>query len=361
MNSSRKRCLFLTFVFVLFSFSTLFAQRINKIETIIWQGEKTEVVDGTIIVKLADTEKKGEFKNDIESLNFKFIREPDKRGVAILHIPQDATIVNSIEKLKKIENLQYVEPDFISRISVIPNDPYYSSQWAHQKINSPLAWNIETGSNSTIVGILDTGISIEDGVLTHPDLNNSNRIILGYDFAGDSAVPRDDNGHGTHVAGILSAETNNSIGVAGMNWNTKLLIIKVFDAQGRGSCSLFYEGVTSAVDSGAKIINYSGGGISSQTKEAAIEYAESYNCIIVASAGNSNNSVVYPAAYSSSYENVIAVSATNSLDNLADFSCYGPEINVSAPGVNIYSTMPDYPVTLNNEGFSQNYDYMAGT
>jgi hypothetical protein len=158
MNSSKMIYLILSLGIILFSFFNLFAQRI-KIETITWQGEKVEVVKGTIIVKLADPTGKAQFKNDIASLNFKVIHEPDKQGIAVLHIPQDETIENSFEKLKKIENLQYIEPDFVDRLFVTPNDTYYSNQWAHPKINSPSAWDIETGSNSILT--VSSGITLQ--------------------------------------------------------------------------------------------------------------------------------------------------------------------------------------------------------
>jgi len=150
------------------------------------------------------------------------------------------------------------------------------------------------------------------------------------------------------------------------------LINQVFDSSGVGTHNTFKYGVLYAVDHGARVINYSGGGYPSGTKEQAVRYADSNNVLIVSPAGNNfGDSVLYPAHYADTYRNVIAVSATNSLDRLAPYSNYGPSICVAAPGGqgapydedDILSTMPNYPVTLNDPPWrvSMNYGYIGGT
>ncbi len=205
----------------------------------------------------------------------------------------------------------------------------------------------------------------------------------------DSSVT-DNYGHGTHVAGIAAAETNNGTGIAGIAGNCKVLVVQVFDANGSGTPQYFYNGVHYAVDyvrnhSGyVMVINYSGGGSSpSSVEESAVSYANTYGVTIVASAGNDyGGSVLYPAAYSSSYSNVIAVSATDQNDVVASYSNAGSQINVSSPGGwgvyqdgsvqryngtnnlgrNIFSTEPNYSFNLQNgTDCAQNYGYLAGT
>jgi subtilisin family serine protease len=219
---------------------------------------------------------------------------------------------------------------------------------------------------------LDSGIPLVGGWLYHPDLNDATRYILGEDFTGDGEGVKDRYGHGTHVTGILGAETNNATGIAGVDWRCKILIDQVFDSSGVGTHNTFKFGVLHAVDYGARVINYSGGGYPSLTKEQAVRYADSNNVLLVSSAGNDyGDSVLYPAHYADTYKNVIAVSATDYLDRLAVYSNYGPSICVAAPGGDgglwdqgdILSTMPNYYVKLNSPPYyvSMNYGYIAGT
>ena len=222
-----------------------------------------------------------------------------------------------------------------------------------------------------------------NGALSHPDLDDPNKIILGPDYIDGPDTEeytegvRDRNGHGTHVAGIAAAETNNGIGVAGVAWNCKLMIIQVFNASGDGYSQSFYNGVKYAVDyyrnnpSIRVVINFSGGGSSaSQVMLDAVIYAYNYGVTIVASSGNNNGPINYPAAYSSIYDNVIAVGATQYNDARAYYSNYGYQLNVVAPGGahdggylvepgDIFSTMPNYDVVLNGPPYnvSRNYGY----
>jgi subtilisin family serine protease len=122
---------------------------------------------------------------------------------------------------------------------LVPNDSRYAQQWALPKISAENAWDIEEGNGNVLIGIIDTGISMQGSMLTHPDLDNATRYILGTDFVNDDAIPLDDLGHGTHVAGTAGAETNNAGGVAGVNWNSRVYVCKVFDENGNGSESDF--------------------------------------------------------------------------------------------------------------------------
>lgn len=221
------------------------------------------------------------------------------------------------------------------------NDPMFSQQYSHKVAKSLDGWKIFKGTNAVTIAVLDTGI---DG--THPEF--ANKIVTGYSAFAGQVENQDGHGHGTHCAGIAAAAGNNSQGVVGFAYNAKLMPVRVLDNTGSGSISGIAAGLTYAANSTAQVISMSLGGPSdSITLKNAVNYALSKGKIVVAAMGNSgNNSLSFPAAYSG----VIAVGATDSNNNRASFSQYGSHISVSAPGVNIVSTLP-----------SNKYGNMSGT
>ncbi|MBI4743577.1 MAG: S8 family serine peptidase [Actinobacteria bacterium] len=174
-----------------------------------------------------------------------------------------------------------------------------------------------------------------------------------------NSYSRDDNGHGTHVSGIIGAESDNGQGIAGISYGAKIMPLKA----GNSSGILFSEDIIDAIyyaaDNGAKVINMSFGGYYSSTLEQeAIDYARGKGVVIFAAAGNDGNTTMnYPAGYT----NVIGVGATTNQDQRASFSNYNSSVDLTAPGKYIYSTMPTYSVSMNSLGYSQNYDYVSGT
>lgn len=177
-----------------------------------------------------------------------------------------------------------------------------------------------------------------------------------------NANPRDDCGHGTHVSGIIGAETNNATGIAGVCPGAKIMPLKAMNSAGSGSTSDINSAIYYAADHGAKIINMSLGSSSfSQSQQDAINYAYAKGVVVFASSGNTGNSTMnYPAGCS----NVIGVGATTNQDQKASFSTYNSSVDVSAPGKDIYSSMPTYPAGMNNipgGGYTQNYCFMSGT
>ncbi len=235
-----------------------------------------------------------------------------------------------------------------------PNDARYGEQWALEKIGAPYAWTVSRGAN-VLVAVLDSGADLD-----HPDLAGKLRTDIDYDFVNDDEVAMDDANHGTHVAGILAAATDNTIGVAGLGWETTIVPYKVLDDTGNGSLSDIVEAIDRAVADGAKVINMSLG--SSPGMEPCSHYPSLYNALenaydhgvlVVVAAGNdaTDAATVIPA----NCPYVLTVSATDANDDLADFSNYGSVIDVSAPGTSILSTL------WVSGGTYHTYGWMSGT
>lgn len=220
-----------------------------------------------------------------------------------------------------------------------PNDPFYSKQWAFSKINITNLWNITSGSE-VIIAILDTGID-------HNNEDLKDKVVSEVNFT-DSPSTNDFNGHGTHIAGIISATPNNGLGIAGLMPTGKLMNVKVANDYGFCVASTVARGIIWAVNNGAKVVNISieiwGPSID---LEQAVNYAWDHGVIIVAAAGNQGNGLpIYPAYY----KNCIAVAAIRPDNTLAPLSNYGDWVDVVAPGFNIYSTLP-----------GNKYSYETGT
>lgn len=212
----------------------------------------------------------------------------------------------------------------------ISDDPYLENQWALSQIRLVDLWQITMGSPEILVAVLDTGID-----QNHEDLEG--KVVAEVNFTG-SLTSSDTYGHGTHIAGIIAANSNNGIGIAGVAPDCRLMNVKVADDKGRCQASTVAKGIVWAVDNGANVIN-----ISIEIKdpspelEKAINYAWSRGSVIVAAAGNNGSeSPVYPAYY----EDCLAVEATKQDGTLAPLSNHGEWVDAAAPGFNIYSTLP---------------------
>jgi thermitase len=238
-----------------------------------------------------------------------------------------------VSALNRNPNVEYAELNYIASTVTTPNDPYFTGgfQWNLTKTQAPSAWDITTGSPNVSVAVLDTGVD-----LTHPDLQG--KVVASVNFS-DSTTASDINGHGTHVAGIIGAATNNSQGIAGLGYNTSIMNVKVMGDNGTGSSGSIAQGVVWAADNGARVVNISAGATFQMTTlEDAINYAWGMGVVVVAAAGNEgSNAPFYPAFY----PNAIAVASTDMFDNLSPSSDYGDWVDVAAPGGNIYSTLPN--------------------
>ena len=266
--------------------------------------------------------------------------------------------VAAVKALAAIDAVEVAEPNRWREASVTPNDPTFSGQWGLARINCPAAWDVTVGDAAIVVGIVDTGVDLD-----HPEL--AGLLLAGQDlvdlagaspppgthFEGDwtvrDAQPQDEVGHGTHVAGTVACASNNSTGVAGVTWACHLLPVKVLTrvvenappnrVRGVGSAADIAAGIRWAADHGARVINMSLGGYSDTFVERdAVAYAVGKGVVVVAAMGNDDTTTPsFPAAY----PGVIAVGATTQTDQRASFSNRGPHIGVSAPGVDVLSTV----------------------
>jgi len=248
-------------------------------------------------------------------------------GKAILLNPQaEKNLLKKSEILRIDEDVEVFALIKSTKINRIIPQPAQILPWGIDRIDAEKAWQ-DTTANSIKIGVLDTGID-----LTHPDLKMN--IKGGYNAINSRKLPQDDNGHGTHVAGIIAA-LNNTIGVVGVGPEIDLYAIKVLGASGSGYLSDVIEGLEWAVSNGIQVVNMSlGTDQDIQSFREAIKKAYGAGVTMVAAAGNDGGSVDYPAAY----PEVIAVSATDEKDEIASWSSRGGEIDLAAPGVNIYST-----------------------
>ncbi|XEC96834.1 S8 family peptidase [Paenibacillus tarimensis] len=238
---------------------------------------------------------------------------------------------------------QYVEPHYLyitnsrklntvtsQMTPIVPNDALYSDyQWNLPVIETDVGWNVSKGDDEVIVAVLDTGVQTD-----HPDLVG--QLVEGENIVAAEDQPKDDVGHGTHVAGIIAAAVNNGEGVAGMSWYNKIMPIKVLDGSGEGTTYSVAQGIIWATDHGAKVINMSlGNYASAEFLHDALKYAYDHDVVLIAASGNDNTDQPgYPAAY----PEVLAVAATDRNGEKAAFSNYGDYIDVAAPGASIAST-----------------------
>jgi len=251
-------------------------------------------------------------------------------NVAKIELPAGLDLSRLKDILRSLPFTSFLEEDVKVQAYYQPNDPRYSEQWYLPSISAPAAWDVTVGSNQVTIAIIDTGVDY-----THADL--ASKCVAGYNFVGHNNNPMDDHGHGTHVAGIAAAIGNNGTGVAGVDWSARIMPIKVLNSQGSGYDSDVASGIRYAADHGAQVINMSlGSSEYSYTLEEAVNYAFNKGVTIVAAAGNDDGAVGYPAAC----PHVIAVGALDSSDRLASFSNRGSDLDLTAPGVNILSTVP---------------------
>jgi len=287
-------------------------------------------------IKEDENRKVVSFKNDLsetektrieEAYLVEFTQESSINGVYTVVITGES----DVSKLEEDATVESVETDIPVKMAADVID------WGVSRIGADKIWDTATGIGVT-VAVIDTGIE-----MTHPDLQG--KVTKGYDFVNDKESPEDDNGHGTHVAGIVMAARNNT-GVVGVSHGTSVMPVKVLNSAGSGYISDVAKGIYWATDNGAQIINLSlGAPVDTDVLRRAVNYASSKGVLLVAAAGNEYGA---PCQYPAAYGNVICVVATDSSNRLASFSNVGGEL--AAPGVSNYSTF-----------LGGTYRYLSGT
>ena len=318
------------------------------------RDKKQQYASGEILVKFKSSLSESEVSSLIEVYHSQKMKKIEKLNVYQIQIPEHYSVEEMVYAFDRNPDVKYAEPNYIAYITATPNDTLFQEQYAlhntgqsigapgspsgtdRADIKAPEGWEETKGTEATVIAILDTGID-----LLHPDLQN--KIVSGgRDFVNDDFDATDDNWHGTHVAGIAAAETNNSEGIAGVGWNCKLMPVKVLKQAEIpwGTYAWIADGIRWAADEGADVINMSLGGTSgSAILMEALNYAKAKGVVIVASTGNEDDFVYYPAAYD---EYCIAVAATDYNDERPWWSNPGPEVDVAAPGDRIISCAPTW-------------------
>jgi thermitase len=315
-----------------------------------------------------------------ERLYLTKVRDPQTLGVANAR-DLEAYRAAAILRITSLPEVEYAEPNFIyhtqqESIQIVPDDTSFGEQWALKNtgqndsegkagvagadIRAPRAWGLGQGSSEVVVAVIDTGVNYK-----HPDLKTNiwtkpaaagetPSEIHGYNAMTGKFDPMDDNGHGSHCAGVIGATPNNGVGIAGLNWNVRIMGVKFLNSGGGGSLGDAVKAIDWAVANGAQILSNSwGGGGFSQAIYDAIDRARAKGILFVAAAGNdgadNDRRPGYPASYN--LDNIISVAATTNRDELASFSNFGKRsVHIAAPGQNILSTI-----------LGDKYESMSGT
>ena len=378
-----------------------------------------EYVEGELLIKFSETVTAQAIESTLAQAGAQTVEIFSAIGVRHIKLAPSQSVEDAVKQFSALPNVEYAEPNYIYHTHAVPNDPSFGDLWGLQNtgqtgglegadISAVEAWDITTGSDQVIIGVIDTGIDYK-----HPDLSaniytnpgedawaipndptsgngfddDGNGYVddwKGWDFISNDNDPYDDNMHGTHCAGTIGAVGNNATGVVGVNWTVKLMPLKFLDSSGSGDTADAIKAITYATDMGAHILSNSwGGGGYSASLEDAIKYANDHGVLFVAAAGNDGTNNDTTPHYPSNYDvpNVIAVAASDDSDQRAlwggggggddcGFLCssamavtpgsnYGPKtVDLAAPGKGILSTVPGGYNTLS--GTSMATPHVAG-
>ena len=340
------------------------------VQSILSNMEKGSYKEGEVLIKFKSGTVTSASLKTHQAVGAMPVKKIALINVEHVRLPQSVSVKDAIIQYMSDPSVEYAEPNYLLYPFITPNDTFFfPQQWglyntgqfasgkAGADIRAPWAWDVIKSSN-VIVAVADTGID-----QNHIDLLNN--VIPGFNAIDDNTDTSDDIGHGTHVAGIIGALGNNSLGTSGIMWDARLMPIKVCAADGC-PISAIASGISFAVSHGAKVINASYGGFAfSQTEFDAMSNANSHGVLFVAAAGNETNnndvSPVYPASYN--LPNIISVAATDQNDKLAPFSNFGlTSVHVAAPGVYILSTItPGQSFSPCSGSPFAGYDFCDGT
>lgn len=345
------------------------------------QEQKKVSVDGEILVKFRSEAS----EESLRRLNLKnrgtVVEKMGDLGWSRVRLPAGKTKEQAIETYLSSALVEDAQPNYYYHLLLTPNDTSYGSLWGMAKISAPQAWDLNTGSPSVVVANIDTGVRFDHEDLaanmwTNPGEINNNGLdddnngfvddYFGYDFFYNDPNPFDENGHGTHTAGTIGAVGNNSKGVAGVNWNVKVMSIKIYDNDGLGTTSAMlinaynYVRMMKLRGVNIRVTNNSYGGCDEAcgydkaTKDAIDALGEA-GVLQVFAAGNDGRNIdtapAYPASYNSPW--IISVANSTSADTRNGSSNYGVvSVDLAAPGTSILSTL---------HGTTASYGNLSGT
>jgi len=289
-----------------------------------------QFVAGRVLVKFRSKVLPDHARQIIAGLGARDAAEIPQIGVHVLELPYQANEMAFVQAFQARPEIEFAELDwFLSLAQMAPNDPFYldPNAWGLQKINGPAAWSINTGSPNIVIAILDTGV---DG--THPDL--APNMVPGWNIYDNNADSSDAQGHGTMVAGTAAAATNNSIGVASVAWNCRIMPVRIADSSGYATVSDIASGLTWAANHGARVANISFNANGYSTISSAASYFQSKGGVVAVAAGNNGTSVTM-----ADDPYMLAVGATDSSDLLFSWSNRGNNLDLVAPG-HVVTTAP---------------------
>jgi len=343
---------------------------------------KPRAVPGEVLVKYRVGVAASEQESALQRAGLQVVRRSATLG--FISCRTNKSVDDIVQECKRDPNIEYAEPNYylyavetipegepfaVKQGSTrVPNDPRFGDQWNMNNgndadIDGPEAWATQTGSNDVLVAVIDTGVDydhedLKEQMWINPgesgggkerngvddDNNGYKDDYRGWNFAFDSNDPYDNNGHGTHCAGMVGAVGNNGKGVAGVNWRVKIMALKFLGQDGSGTTEDAAEAIIYAAKMGAKISSNSwGGGENSRTLQDAIQFAHDRGALFIAAAGNESSNTDRTPNYPSTYAvpNVVAVASSDRNDALSSFSNYGRyTVDLAAPGSSILSAQP---------------------
>jgi len=358
----------------------------------------SEAAPGEAIVRFRDDTSATERRSARDDADASLERPLEVEDTQLVTLDRGTSVKEGVAKLEQDPNVLYAEPNYVRKAVRSPSDPLFSREWGLNNtgqdvqgisgtpdadIDAPEAWDLETGRSGVKVAVVDTGVDyghpdLDGNIWTNPDEVPGNGVdddrntkvddVRGWDFVGEPVAggartedndPQDENGHGTHVAGIVGAEGNDGTGVTGVSWDVSLMPLRVLDENGSGTVADVLDGYAYAAGEGADVINASLGG-NGQSRTEADYFNSNPNVLFVVAAGNDGADVDAAPQFpcNQPQENVVCVAASDQSERLAGFSNYGRDnVDLAAPGDRILST---YPRALTQSGY-QPYAFFDGT
>ncbi len=322
-----------------------------------------DYVEGEVLVRFKEHVKNVHDKETVRLRNLSVRRKFNVvKNLYHFSIPPGTDVIQTVQELSSDPDILSAEPNYIYSALIVPNDEFFENQWGMSIINAPPAWDKGTDSSGVVIAVIDSGVDYN-----HPDLSDNiwkdSQNNPGYNAIKNDNDPMDQHSHGTHCAGVIGAMGNNEIGVCGVNWQVKIMVLKFLDAYGNGTLAdaiRCIEYVADRYDEGvniAAVSNSWGGNSYSLLLYNAIDELRTRNVLFVAAAGNNARDAdampIYPAAFN--LPNIISVASSEQDDDVSTFSNYGKiSVDIAAPGTSIYSTV----LSTNPKSI---YDIKSGT